>query len=409
MPGNVASGASSRAMQTLVLLVGTAMNMLSRGLIETFAVFLLPLSVAFATDRVALTGIYSTYMLVYGLTAPFIGMLIDKLGVRLCYSLGLLLVGAGLSLAGHANQLWQLYLTVGAMCGAGTAALGMVPASVLASRWFDRRLPSAMSLLYAALGSGVLVFSPLSQWLIDSGGWRHAYRWLGLTPLIILPLTLLLPWSRILAGEPSLSARRARSPGPALGAALGHALRQPDFWRLSGVMFFTTLSTFTIMIQLVAYLVEVGFAALIAASVFGALGIISTVGMMTVGMLAERFGERLIATLSYSCSILGVGILALLDGRPSMLLLAAFAIVFGTVSGSRGPLVAVLSSRRFGGSAQATVYGSVLLAMGIGGAIAGWATGALHDLTDAYHAGFLLSALAALGGMLLFRSIDVSR
>jgi len=394
-------------MPSLVLGVGTTMNILSRGLIETFAVFLLPLSLAFATDRVALTAIYSTYMLVYGLTAPFIGLLIDKLGVRVCYSLGLLLVGCGLSLAGRAQELWQLYLTVGAMCGAGTAALGMVPASVLASRWFDRRLPSAMSLLYAALGFGVLIFSPLSQWLIDAGGWRHAYQRLGLVPLIILPLTFLLPWRRILAGDATLSERRARTAGHALRAALVHALREADFRRLAGVMFFTTLATFTIMIQLVAYLVEVGFPTLLAAGVFGALGIISTVGMMTVGMLAERFGERLIATLSYSCSIIGVGLLALLDGRPNMGLLIAFALVFGTVSGSRGPLVAVLSSRRFGGAAQATVYGSVLLAMGIGGAIAGWATGALHDLTGAYHAGFAVSALAALGGMLLFRSIDV--
>lgn len=394
-------------MPAIVLALGTLMNMLSRGLIETFAVFLLPLSTEFATDRVALTGIYSTYMLVYGLTAPFIGVLIDKLGVRICYSLGLLLVGSGLVLASEAQALWQLYLLVGAVCGAGTAALGMVPASVLASRWFERRLPTAMSMLYAALGFGVLVFSPLSQWLIDAGGWRDAYRTLGIVPLVVLPLTLLLPWRRILAGAPALSERRARAAaGASLRAALGQALREPDFWRLAGVMFFTTLATFTVMIQLVAYLVEVGFAALVAASVFGLLGIISTVGMMTVGMLAERFGERRIATLSYSCSIVGVGLLALLEAWPGMAMLTAFVLLFGTVSGSRGPLVAVLSSRRFAGNAQATVYGSVLLAMGIGGAIAGWATGALHDATGAYHAGFALSAAAALGGMVLFRSID---
>lgn len=395
-------------MPVTVLMVGTGMNMLSRGLIETFAVFLLPLAAAFGTDRAALTGIYSTYMLVYGLTAPFIGMLIDKLGVRVCYSLGLVLVGTGLALASRAEGLWQLYLLVGAMCGAGTSALGMVPASILASRWFDRRLPSAMSLLYAALGFGVLLFSPLSQWLIDHGGWRHAYFWLGMTPLAVLPLTLLLPWRAILAGDPAISARRrAAGAGPAMRAALGHALRQADFWRLAGVMFFTTLATFTIMIQLVAYLVEIGFEPIVAASVFGLLGVISTVGMLTVGMLAERFGERRIATLSYTCSIVGVGLLALLELQPSIALLAAFALVFGTVSGSRGPLVATLSSRRFAGSAQATVYGSVLLAMGIGGAIAGWATGALHDWTGAYRAGFALSALAAVGGMMLFRRIEV--
>ncbi|MEZ5741893.1 MAG: MFS transporter [Burkholderiaceae bacterium] len=213
----------------VVLTVGVLMNMLSRGLIETFAVFLLPLGEAFKADRAAITVIYSTYMLVYGLSAPLMGYLIDRIGVRVCYLLGLLLLGGGFWFAGSATELWHLYLLLGVACGAGAAALGMVPASMLASYWFDRRLPSAMSLLYASLGMGVLVFSPLSQWLIDTRGLHAAYRSLALAPLLLLPLILLLPWKTILSGESALRARRESAVRKGVKSALLRALREASF------------------------------------------------------------------------------------------------------------------------------------------------------------------------------------
>ena len=48
----------------------------------------------------------------------------------------------------------------------------MVPASTLVSRWFGGRLPTAMAVLSAAMGTGMLAFAPLAQWLIDRVGWR---------------------------------------------------------------------------------------------------------------------------------------------------------------------------------------------------------------------------------------------
>jgi len=397
-----------RRLAAAVLAVGVLMNLLVRGLSESFAVFLLPLGEAFAADRAAVTAIYSTYMLVYGLAAPFTGVVIDKLGARVCYAIGLLLFAIAYQLAGLATGLWQLYLLIGAVSGVASAALGMVPASVLASLWFDRRLPTAMSALYASLGVGALLFAPASQWLVAHHGWRGAYHWLGLLPVMLLPLMVLLPWRAMLAGDAALAARRAARGRTALLGALRTALASRRFWALFGVLFFTSVTTYTVMVQLVAFLVEAGFAPLLAASIYGALGMLSVIGMMGTGLLAERLGERVVATLSYSSTIAGIGCLALLDHLPSAVLLGAFALLFGSMSGSRGPLVAVLSTRLFPGSAQATIYGFVLTGMGTGGALGAWLAGALHDWTGRYQAGFAVAAGAALCGLLLFRSIESS-
>jgi len=392
-----------------VLVLCTSLNMLSRGMSDSFAVFLLPLSREFDADRAALTGIYSVYMLVYGLSAPLAGIAFDRFGPRALYCLGIACFGIAYLLAGAATALWHLYLLVGVAGGVGSVTLGMVPASALVSRWFRQRLPVAMSVLYAALGTGVLLLAPTTQWLIEQTGWRTTYWILGGIMLLLLPLAIALPWRRIALGHPDY-----RGPEPtagktvAAGAVLRSALRMPAFWGLFGIMFVTSLTTFTIAVQIVAYLVEIGFAPLEAATIYGVMGMLSIVGMLSAGTAATRFGERLVATLSYSCTIAGIAMLALLTWQPAYVLVAAFVLLFGTMQGSRGPLVATLAARLFDRGGLGAVYGCISLGMGVGAAIGSSAAGTLHDLTGGYFAGFALAAAGAIAGMTLFRSVDVS-
>jgi len=51
------------------------------------------------------------------------------------------------------------------------------------------------------------------------------------------------------------------------------------------------------------------------------------------------------------------------------------------------------------------VYGTIMLGMGLGGAVGSWASGRLHDLTGGYLAGFLLAILGAAAGIALFWTV----
>ena len=97
----------------------------------------------------------------------------------------------------------------------------MVPASALISRWFNGRLSTAIGLAYAGFGCGSLLLVPLAQALIDDRGWRDAYRAIGATLLILLPLMLLLPWRTIWAER----APRHRAPARARARDSGGARR----------------------------------------------------------------------------------------------------------------------------------------------------------------------------------------
>ena len=59
---------------------------------------------------------------------------------------------------------------------------------------------------------------------------------------------------------------------------------------------------------MVAYLVEVGFSSLTAATAVGFAGLSASVGMVIFGWLADRIGRRLTLSLSYLSTAIGLEI-----------------------------------------------------------------------------------------------------
>lgn len=401
--------AVQRRQALVVLATITLLGLISRGVGESFAIFLVPMSQTFEVDRAALTGIYATYMLAIGLSAPLAGRVIDRLGARWCYQIGLAVFAGSAWWAGSATALWQLYVFLGIGGAVGASLLGMVPAASLASRWFDARLPTAMGTISASLGVGILLFAPLAQVLIASKGWRGAYQWLGWALAGALILITLLPWTRFTAGSAAVMQARRERVAQRSPWTVALALRTHTFWGLFGIMFFTSLSTYALNVQLVAYLVASGLPALQAATVYGAMGMVSIAGMIGAGFLAERIGEMRVAVLSYGSTIAGVAALACLSAQQVFWPLVGFIALFGTMQGSRGPLVAVLSARKFAGGTQSGIYGGVLVGMGTGGALGAWGSGLLFDLTGGYLAGFALCAFGAMCGLGLFVTLPEVR
>src|SRR5262249_3702465 len=157
---------------------------------ETFAIFLLPVQNGLGVSRSQITLTYSIYMLTYGISAPFAGQIIDRLGARAAYGLGLACLGGGYAAAGFATQLWHYILAVGLFGGIGAAALGMIAASSLLARWFTNRIGAIMSIPYAAIGAGMLLLPPLTQVLLSTYDWRRTHQLIGVGVLAALPFPM---------------------------------------------------------------------------------------------------------------------------------------------------------------------------------------------------------------------------
>jgi MFS family permease len=321
-------------------------------------------------------------------------MLIDRWGARVVYPLGMSLLSAACLVASRLSELWQFQLCIGLVAGLAVSMLGMVPASMLISRWFRDRMSTAMGVAYAGFGTGTIVVVPLAQRSIELQGWRDTYTTMGVATLVVMPMLLLVPWRRIV-GERAPRAKAGTAP-VAPRSALAKALRTREYWQIVQLFSFTSVTTFAVITQLVPFLVQSGLTPLAAASAFGTAGLLSIFGIMTAGWAADRFGYRGAATASFVATFLGIVSLLAISFSPAPWLVVAFVIFFGSALGARGPIVSSLAAKHFGGASFATIYGTMFACMSMSGAPSALLTGWLYGRTGGHPAGIFLCMITLL-------------
>jgi predicted MFS family arabinose efflux permease len=395
-PAGAAHRADDARRGALVLAVAFGFVFVSRGVADIWMVFLLPIEHDFAATRQQTTGVYSTYMVVSGLSAPLVGLALRRFGARACYTSGALLVTLGIGLASLAGALWHLYVCIGLFVSLGISALGIVPASALIGRTFRRRMSTAMAVAYAGLGTGSLLLVPLAQWSIERQGWRATYAWLGLALAAVAVLTVLLPWRRI-AGDPG-DASRPSAPAGSTGVAitLAQSLRRPEFAGLMVTFGFTGFGMYVVIVQTVPFLIEIGHTPLRAATLFGMCGMLSIGGVVSCGWLSDRFGLRPIALMSFGLTLAGMLSLLALSYVSAEWIVATFVVGFGLAQGARGPIIATLTNRLFVGPAAVALYGIVYASSMVGAGVGSWASGFLHDWSGSYRPGLALAVAGIL-------------
>jgi MFS family permease len=391
-----------------VLTLCFALSVLGRGLGESFTVFLLPISENFGWDRAQVVSVYSLTALAGGLASPLIGRLFDYSGPRSVYSLGLLLLGGAFLFAANASYLWQFQLSIGVCVGFGIALIGNVPNSILLGRWFGPRLPTAMAVVYSATGAGVLVLLPASQVLIDHVGWRGAYQIFGVTALCLLVPLLILPWRLFSTGSPHLT-RSANADVADDGWTLMSALRHHAFWAMFSTFFFTAIGMYAIAPQVVAYLIDAGFPPLQAATAWGFSGVVLLFGMLGVSWLDGIIGRRPSVLFSYALSIAGLFLLWLLQWYPNIWILTGFVVCFGSMIGSRGPLLTATAMKLFRGKRVGTIYGSISIGSGLGSAFGSWSGGLIHDWSHSYNPLIAFALVSVILGMIPFLVVPALR
>jgi MFS family permease len=364
---------------------------ISSGLYFSFPVFFLPLIEEFGWSRGATAAAFSISSIVQGLLSPVIGILVDRLGPRRVVLAGTVVLGGASLLSSLVASLWSLYLITGVLAAAGVCAVGWVPCGALIARWFADRRGSMMGLAFSGMGVGILVVGPLAQWLIVSHGWRSAYLVLGAgTLLVLIPLV----WFGV--REPPRGTPAAPRPGAApapvaAGLDLGAALRTRSFWALFFAYLCTPLAVFPVVTHQVAFAVDHGFPRLFVAGVFGLTGLMSTVGRIFFGFAADRIGRAPSATISYACTAAGTLCLLTLEAWRHPAPLYAYALLFGLGFGARGPIITAMAAQLFHGRRFGVIYGALSVGNGVGGAVAPWFGGAIHDVTGSYRLAFLIA------------------
>lgn len=393
------SSVSGRGDHRAWIVVGTVWITLAiaSGLYFSFPVFFVALLEEFGWSRGATAAAFSISSVVQGALSPVVGILVDRLGPRRVMLGGACLLSGACVLSSRIDSLASLYLVTGVLAASGLCAVSWIPSGALIARWFTERRGSMLGLAFSGMGAGVLAIGPLAQWLIIGYGWRSAYVVLGLGTLVVLvPLI----WLGV-REAPVLAAQdrgEASGPSPGAGREVGDALRTRAFWALFFAYLCTPLAVFSVVTHQVAFAVDQGFPRLFVAGIFGLTGLLSTVGRIGFGIAADRIGRATSATISYGCTALGTLCLLSLEVWPHAAALYAYALFFGLGFGARGPIITAMASQLFPGRRFGVIYGILSVGNGIGGGVAPWFGGAVHDLTGSYRVAFLIAVgFCALG------------
>ncbi|MDX2101846.1 MAG: MFS transporter, partial [Alphaproteobacteria bacterium] len=246
--------------------------------------------------------------------------------------------------------------------------------------------------------TGMLLLVPATQWVLErSSDWRDGYHFQAAVAALLVPIVILMPFRRIAIEHPAPT-RTATAGGPSFRAALSTRA----FWGLTGVYFWTSAAMFAIAPQIVAYLIEIGFEPLFAASAFGIAGFLSAIGIFGAGWLSDRIGQPRVVSISFALSILGLLLLMALGASPNLILLTAFIVVYGLTTGTRGPIVSSMAARLFAGARLGAIYGAMTAGYGIGAALGAFLGGVLFDLTGGYQAVILYAVACLVGGYSAF-------
>jgi MFS family permease len=301
---------------------------------------------------------------------------------------------------------------------AGLSLTGWTPLTAVVSNWFVRKRGLAFGILSAGFG-GSLVFAAIAQFLISTFGWQIAYVIIGVASVaIIVPLCSLLMRSHprdkgLLPDGVRFSAPEPKNPNEPMistslkGAwastswTLSKAIKTYHFWLLFFIAFCLLGLAETIVIaHMVFFFRDVGYEAMRAAGIYSVFGVAFVVGNLC-SFLSDRLGRERVFIPSCLLSAVAVCLLFLIKDTSHPWLSFLYAVLFGLGIGTAAPVFFTTVADLFQGRHFGSIQGAVVLGFSLGGAIAPWLAGFLHDETGTYFSTFLILLGSLLISLLL--------
>ncbi|XP_052742507.1 monocarboxylate transporter 14 [Bicyclus anynana] len=147
------------------------------------------------------------------ISGPIMSALVDRYGCRTMNMAAGILSTIGFLLASLSNSIEMLCVTLGVISGF-SMGIFYVTAVVSVAFWFDKRRTLAVSIAHTGVGFGTLVYSPLTNYLLQIYDWRNTLVLLGGTVLNMCVCGALMrdpDWIIIKEHREKMEAKKSRS------------------------------------------------------------------------------------------------------------------------------------------------------------------------------------------------------
>lgn len=322
-----------------------------------FTVFIKPMSAELGWTTGQLTSAYSLAGLISVMFGLLLGRLLDLHGARVIMSLGTL-AAALLLFAWSAVTRIELFYAIIFLLNGVSITVFYPPAFWAVASWFSRKRRRALTIMTFTGGFASIIFTPLTQALITSFGWRTTLTLYGSLMLLInLPLLAILLRRR--PADLGLQVDGAIAPQAvdetantqnATGATLRAALRHDGFWWLAAALALNSVVVAFMVIHFVPFLIEHNHSAAFAAGVYGSIGLASLPGRLIFTPLGDRIPAGWITVSIFLLQTAALIVLATGQGNWAVFLfLILFAAGYGAISPSNAALIAeVFGTRQYG-------------------------------------------------------------
>ncbi len=374
--------------------------MLAYGIRNAFSVFFDPILDEFQWYRGATAIMLSLNILVYGLTAPVAGSLVDRWKPRKVVFIGIFTLSLATFCCAFASQLWHFYLLFGILAPIGTAFCAAPALNPTLMNWFAKKRGLAIGL--GQIGGGLsFAYGMLVETVISHWGWRPSfYVMAGLLLVVLLPLYWILFYYRpedkglkpYGTDEPSLDGNGDEIEQTATRDwTLRKAVRTHNLWLLVFSQFcYWGTGNYLVIAHQIKFAVDVGYTSVLAASVFALFGIASIGGQLCAS-ISDVIGREKTVTIASVLSIGAMVALLSVTDNSQPWLLYMYATVSGFATGLFSPTIFVGLADIFHGRNIGAISALVLTGTGIGGALGPWLGGYIYDISGSYSTAFIIS------------------
>ncbi|WP_069839750.1 MFS transporter [Bacillus sp. F56] len=374
-----------------------------QGVRLSFGAFVEPWERQFSMDRSTISLISTMSFIVYGISQPVIGRLVDKWGARAVLAWSALLTGVSIFLTYLVTSPWQLFLLYGLGVSLGVGGASNVAASVLVVNWFSKKRGLAFGIMEAGFGAGQMLLVPGSLMLIHWFSWKLTVVVLGLLLIVIVfPAALLMlrnnPSEKKTEPIGGLAASEKETAPKTTALSVTGMFRMRQFWFLILPFLICGFTTVGLMdTHLIPFSHDHGFSTTVTSAAVSLLAGFNIAGILLSGIVADRWSSRKILCFLYAVRAMSIVIL-IYSHEPYLLL--AFAILFGLVDFATVAPTQMLATQYFQNYSIGLMIGWLSLAHQIGSALGAYVPGVIYTVTGEYTLAFYLSI-----GMLVLASV----
>jgi OFA family oxalate/formate antiporter-like MFS transporter len=376
---------------------------MSIGSVYSWSVFKAPLHKEMGWSDMQISITFSVAIALLGLSAAFLGKLVEKKGPRVSGTIAAIFWGTGLILSGliaiPAKSEILLYVFYGLIGGIGLGIGYITPVSSLV-KWFPDRRGMATGLAIMGFGFGSLIASPIILNLIANFGIANTFTILGVFYTIIMLLA-----SQYLAKPPvDWSPNNSQQTKSVVttetnvkALTVGEAVKTRKFYYL-WLIFFINITCGISIVSVAAPMAQdiTGMSAVVSASMVGLMGLFNGLGRIGWASLSDRLGRPNTYITFFVIQILAF---LLLPQITNQLLFQITLFLIITCYGGGFASVPAYLGDLFGTKELAAIHGRLLTAWAAAGVFGPLLLAWIKDTTKSYQAtlyifaGFFVIAL----------------